>query len=395
MTRVVEARALMLAALKPLAPEEALLWDARGRVLAAPLRAVRAQPPFAASAMDGYALRARDTPGTLRIVGESAAGRGYSGVLQAGEAVRISTGAPLPPGADAVLVQEDAGVDGDRLRAPEVRPDRHVRAAGIDFAAGADILPEGRTLDPVALALAASAGAARLPVRRRPQVTILCGGDEVAPPGTDLRADQIFDSCSYAIGALAESWGAQATRCAPLPDDAAAIERAAASALRESDLVVFIGSASVGPHDHARPAFERQGARIVVSKVDMRPGKPTWFATSAHAPVLGLPGNPASAIVAALLFLRPAIAALLGVASGVEFSRGALAGALPANGPREAFLRARWRCTETGAISVDVHGEQDSSLLSVFAGSNALVRREPHAPPAGPGDPVDWLSYSY
>jgi molybdopterin molybdotransferase len=390
MTSVAEARALMLGAIEPVGSEVAPLAQARGRTLAAPVIAKRAQPPFAASAMDGYALRAADTPGMLRIVGESAAGHAYAHPLRAGEAIRISTGAPMPEGADAVLIQEEARVEGDVLSAISVQSGRHVRAPGIDFRARAELLSCGRRLDPVAVALAAASGASALEVLRRPRVSVLCGGDEIAPPGASPRSDQIFESCSFAISALAEEWGAQAFRSDPLPDDPDAIERAASEALRSSDLVVFVGSASVGPHDHAKPAFERCGAKLIVRKVDMRPGKPTWFATSPHAPVLGLPGNPASAIVAALLFLRPLIERMLGRDGDISLSHARLFSALPANGGRESYLRARtWALN--GERRIEALAEQDSSLLSVFAGANALLVRRAGAGCIEAGALVEFL----
>lgn len=395
MTSVVEARSLMLAALAPLAEEIIPLAAACGRILASPVIAARAQPPFAASAMDGYAVRAADTPGRVRIVGESAAGRAFARSFGRGEAVRISTGAPIPPGADAVVILEDARDNGDMLDAGPVTPGRHIRAAGIDFAANAEVLPAGKRLDPVALALAAAAGAATLTVRRQPRVTLLCGGDEIVRPGEDApRDDQIFDSCSYAVAAFAEAWGAHVTRCDPLPDDPARIESAAAQALQDSDLVVFIGSASVGPHDHAKPAFQKLGASIIVPKVDVRPGKPTWFATTSTAPVLGLPGNPASAIVTALLFLRPLLDRFGGGDGAVPIGRAQLAAPLPANGARETYLRARVDADERGCLQARAASDQDSSLLTVFAASNALLVRPAHAPEAAVGEMIPFLELS-
>ncbi len=382
MTSVAEARALMLGAIETVGSEVVPLAQARGRMLAAPVIAKRAQPPFAASAMDGYALRAAETPRQLRIVGESAAGHAYAHSLRAGEAIRISTGAPMPEGADAVLVQEDAEVEGDVLRAVAVDSGRHVRAPGIDFQKGAEVLGRGRRIDPIALALAAASGASVLEVRRRPRVAVLCAGDEIVPPGGAPRDDQIFESCSYAIAALAEAWGATVTRCDPLPDDPARIEHVAARALDDSDLVVFIGAASVGPHDHARPAFAKLGANILVSKVDMRPGKPTWFATTPRGPVLGLPGNPASAIVAAVLFLRPLLARMEGGEGGVAIMHARLAAPLPPNGPRESYLRAFVEADVHGQARVRAADAQDSSLLRVFAASNALIVRPANAPAA-------------
>ena len=391
MTSVAEARAAMLGAVRALPGETVVLEQALGRTLAAPVRALRAQPPFAASAMDGYALRAADTPGVLHIVGESAAGRAFKGVLHAGEAVRISTGAPIPFGADAVLIQEEARVEGEQLHSGAVLPGKHIRDAGVDFGADEVVLEAGRELDPIALALAAAAGAATMQVVRRPHMTILCAGDEIAPPGAALRDDQIFESCSYAIAGLATQWGALATRIGALPDAPDAIARAAKEALRSSDLVVFIGSASVGPHDHARSAFESLGARIVVPKVDMRPGKPTWFATTPLAPVLGLPGNPASALVSAVLFLKPLIERMLGRSGEVAFRQAHLAKHLPENGTREAYLRAHTKEVD-GEIWIEAAADQDSSLLSVLAGANALLMRPAQAPPANRGEVGEFLS---
>ncbi|MBY0565477.1 MAG: molybdopterin molybdotransferase MoeA [Hyphomonadaceae bacterium] len=390
MTSVAEARALMLGAIETVGSEIVPLAQARRRTLAAPVIAKRAQPPFAASAMDGYALRAADTPGTLRIVGESAAGHAFKRALQTGEAVRISTGAPLPEGADAVLIQEDARVEGDRLQAGQVLAGRHVRAAGIDFPASAAVLTTGRRLDPIAMALTAASGAANVDVWRRPRITVLCGGDEIVAPDASPRSDQIFESCSYAIAAFAEEWGARAFRPGPLPDDPDAIECAASDALRSSDLVVFVGSASFGPHDHAKSSFERCGAKLLVRKIDMRPGKPTWFATSPHAPVLGLPGNPASAIVAAMLFLRPVVERMLGRSGEISLSHARLAAALPANGEREAYLRARtWEVN--GEMWIEACADQDSSLLSVFASANALLVRPAEAGTLDVGALVEFL----
>jgi molybdopterin molybdotransferase len=389
---VADARAAMLGAVAPLGAERVALAGACGRTLTAPVIASRAQPPFVASAMDGYALRASDAPGRLPVVGESAAGHAFARALGAHEAVRISTGAPLPLGADTVLIQEEARFEGDALIADALQPGRHVRAAGADFEAGAQVLAAGRRLDPIGLALAAAAGAAHVDVARQPRVSVLCAGDEIVAPGRSPRADQIFESCSFAVAAYAERWGAEVRRCAALADDPAAIEDAARAALGESDFVVFIGSASVGPHDHARPVFERLGARLLVRKVDMRPGKPTWFAATPRAPVLGLPGNPASAIVASVVFLRPLLERLQGGEGAVALSPARLAEPLPANGPREAFLRAHVSAGADGALWITPARDQDSSLLSVFAASNALLHRAANVAAAAAGDPANFVS---
>jgi molybdopterin molybdotransferase len=299
----------------------------------------------------------------------------------------------MPDGADAVLIQEDASIDGDRLAAPSVAAGRHVRPRGGDYREGAVLLEAGRRLDAAAITLAASTGAAELTVARSPRVEILCGGDEIVAPGARPRDDQIFESCSFGIEALGRRWGAIVTRHPPLADDPAAIERAARDAIEHSDLVVFIGSASVGPHDHARPAFLTLGARILVPKVDMRPGKPTWFASTPRAPVLGLPGNPASALVAASLFLGPILAKSQGRSADAAIHSAVITHALAPNGPREAYLRARVDQDGQGRLVIDAAMDQDSSLMSVFARSNALLLRPGGAPEAKPGDAVCFLNW--
>lgn len=389
MLSVAEARARMTAAVKPLAAERVSIDAAHGRVLAAVLDAKRDQPPFAASAMDGYALASGPEPRDFTIVGESAAGRAFPRALASGEAVRIATGAPMPEGADGVLLQEDADVAGARLLAARVDQARHVRPRGGDFKAGDRLLDKGRVLDPIALALAASAGCADLSVVRRPRVAVLAGGDEVVAPGAPLRDDQVYESGAFAVRGLVEAWGGIAQRNLLLTDDETAISAASAGALKRSDLLVIIGGASVGPHDHARPALRKLGLAIVVDGVSVRPGKPIWFGTTPDGPVLGLPGNPASAIVCAALFLHPVLEAMLGRDPNqcVALHQGLLAGALKANGGRESYLRAQ--ADRTGRVRV--HDDQDSSLLTVFAASNALVMRAPHAPPVQQGDPISYL----
>lgn len=393
MITVAEARAIILEYAKALPSEFVPLRAALGRSLRETIVAARAQPPFAASAMDGYALRSADTPGVLRVVGEAGAGRALGRALELGEAARIFTGAPLPEGADGVLIQEDAARDGDTVTAPQVSASRHVRRSGVDFEAGAVLLEVGRVLDGGAIALAAAAGRADLRVARRPRVAILSGGDEIVPPGSTPTADQIFDSVSYGVAALAETWGASAETGAPLPDDPAAIARRVEAALAKTDVAVVIGGASVGDHDHARPALRAVGAELLFEKVALRPGKPTWFARRSDQVVLGLPGNPASAFVCARLFLRPLIDQLLGrdPAEACRTQRARLSAPLAANGPRETYLRAVLRPDEGGQLWADCPHNQDSSLISVFAQANCLVVREPEASEAAAGDLVEVL----
>jgi molybdopterin molybdotransferase len=385
------ARAQLIAAFGTLGVEDVQIAEALGRTLAAPLRASRDQPPFAASAMDGYALQAGATPQNYAIVGEAAAGHAFTRALNPGEAVRISTGAPIPAGADSVLIQEEAKREGDTLVGAHVRAGKNVRPRAGDFAAGDLLLEQGRKLDPVALALAAGGGFSSLQVTRRPRITVFAGGDEVVPPGGAVRDDQVFESGSFAVCGFIEKWGGAATRGAVLPDEPAAIERAAAAALEQSDLIVLIGGASVGPHDHARPALARLGLQTYFDKIAVRPGKPTWFASSPRGKALGLPGNPASAIACAVLFLKPVVEAMLGGApeATLRFRRAPLAQALGANGDREHYLRAM--VGEDGRILA--FSDQDSSLLTIFSRANALLRRLPNAPAAQADETVEYLAY--
>jgi molybdopterin molybdotransferase len=383
----------MLAAVKPLEMQSVALDDVLGRVLAAPVFASRDQPPFAVSAMDGYALRSEDTPGVLRVTGESAAGRGFTGSCEAGMAIRISTGAAVPRGADTIVIQEDVNRDGDRVTVPVAARNQHIRPRGGDFAAGAMLLTAGSNLDGVAISLAAASGAAMLSVVQRPRIAILSSGDELAEPGTAPGPWQIFDSGTYGICAMVRGWGGVAHRLAVERDDVEAIARAAEQGSRDSDLLVVIGGASVGDHDHARPALMRLGLEVAVAKVAVRPGKPTWFGVTPRGPVLGLPGNPASALVCARLFLRPLIEAMLGrdPQACTAFRRARLLHALPANGPREHYLRARLDADDTGQLVVRAFEDQDSSLISVFAAANALIRLAPDAPALTQGAMTDIL----
>jgi molybdopterin molybdotransferase len=384
------ARAIILARAAPLGVEEVDLRDAAGRVLAGDIAARRDQPPFAASAMDGWAVRVADTPGRLAIIGESAAGRGFPGVVGEGQAARIFTGAPMPAGADAVVIQEDARREGDAVEVPAVTGPRHIRPAGLDFKAGERLLTAGARLDPWRLALAAAAGAARLKVFRRPRVAILATGEEIVAPGAAAGPDQIYDSGTTTLTALTQSWGA-----APLPlrrvgDDAADIAAAVEGA--PCDLLVTLGGASVGDHDLVKPALARLGLRLEVESVAIRPGKPTWFGVLGDGrPVLGLPGNPASAMVCAELFLRPLVMALQGADATLALVAARCASALATNGERESWMRARLGSGPAGERVATPFGDQDSSLVSVFAAADALLRRPPLAPAIAPGDVVEIL----
>ena len=385
-----EARTRMLAAALRLDTESVALDAALGRVLAETVTATRAQPPFAASAMDGWAVRSADCPGRLKITGESAAGRGYDGVLGAGEAVRIFTGAAVPAGADAVIIQEDATSDGGHVVVPAVEDPRNIRPAGQDFTAGQVLLSPGVGLDPGRLSLAASAGRPSLLVSKRPRVAILSTGEEVVEPGGSPGPFQIFNSGTTALGALFRSWGAEVIALKPVGDDV----EATADAVRDvtCDVVVTLGGASVGDYDLVKPAMALLGLELIVESVAVRPGKPTWFGILGDGRrLLGLPGNPASALVCAELFLRPLLAAMQGAAPAVPMIKARTAVPMAANGGREHWMRTRLSYAADGAVVSTPFADQDSSLVTVFASADALLRRPVGAAAAAPGDPVDVL----
>ncbi|ATQ41466.1 gephyrin-like molybdotransferase Glp [Caulobacter mirabilis] len=385
---VEKARARMLARAVALSAETAPLSDADGRVLAESVTAVRDQPPFAASAMDGWAVRRGDLGSdgaVLSIVGESAAGRGYDAVLRAGETVRIFTGAPAPDGSDLIVIQEEAERDGDTLRVGPAGRSSHLRPRGGDFRAGDVLLEAGTRLDPWRLSLAAAAGRATLAVARRPKVAVLATGEELAAPGGEAGPYQIYESGSAALLPMLARWGAAPTRLAPAGDDIDAIVAAVRNV--EAEVIVTVGGASVGDYDLVKPAMAQLGLALDVETVNVRPGKPTWFGRLADGRlVLGLPGNPASAFVCAELFLKPLVLALQGAAAPHRLSTARLAAPLPANGPREHWMRAR-----TTAEGVVPFPDQDSSLVTVFAAADCLLRRLPGAEAAEVGDTVDVL----
>lgn len=386
------ARARMLAEVPAPAVDSVPLIAANGRVLAEGVAAVRNQPPFDASAMDGYAVRSADAPGTLAVVGESAAGRGYAGTLAAGQAVRIFTGAAIPPGADAVVIQEDAVRDEGRVTVPAAPPGKHIRPAGGDFRAGQALLEAGVRLDPWRISLAAAAGCAELAVARRPRVALFSTGEEIVEAPAAPGPFQIYDSGSPALAAMIAGWGGEVRRTRPVRDDL----EATIDALRQADgeLVVTIGGASVGDHDLVRKAGEALGLSLRVASVNVRPGKPTFFGKLADGRLmLGLPGNPASAFVCAEMFLRPILAKWQGADPALRTVPARLGAALPANGGREHWMRAKL-AFEDGAVTVQPFRDQDSSLVTVFAAADALLRRLPDAPAAEAGEVVDVLPLS-
>ncbi|MGE5388572.1 MAG: gephyrin-like molybdotransferase Glp [Hyphomicrobiales bacterium] len=386
-----EALARVLSDATRLGEEDVALGAARGRTLAQDLVARRTQPPIDVSAMDGYALRAADlAAGPLKLVGESAAGHGYSAPLNPGEAVRIFTGAPVPAGADAVLLQEDAETADGALRAkPGASAGDHIRTAGLDFREGHAALAAGRRLGPAELALAAAMNHATLPVARRPRVALIASGDELVPPGAEPGPSQIIASNSFAVAAIAEEAGAEVVDLGIFRDALAELERAIVLArAAEADVIVTLGGASVGDHDLLRPALARQGMTLDFWKIAMRPGKPLISGRLGAAHILGLPGNPVASIVCALVFLAPLVRALQGDAdAGKDETERAIAGAdLPANKGRRDYMRAKLTTDAEGRLIATPLPMQDSSLLTELAQSQALLIREPGEPPLPAGE---------
>ena len=391
---VAEAVARVLAGVTPLGAETVPIAEATGRVLAADLAATRTQPPFNASAMDGYALRgAEATAGaTFQVVGMAAAGHGFAGRVGPGEAVRIFTGAPVPVGADTVLIQEDAERDGGTIRVTEAAtPGRHVRRRGLDFAEGDVLLPAGTRLGMRQLSLAAAMGHGAMPVRLRPRVALIATGDELVPPGTAPGPDQIVSSNATGLAALIAAEGGVAHDLGIVRDDMAEITAAVQRAVAlPADVIVTLGGASVGDHDLAMDALAAGGMRLDFWRIAMRPGKPLMFGTVPGADgrtvrVLGLPGNPVSTLVGGLLFLAPLIAAHLGARPRDRTEPAMLGADVAANDKREDYIRATLAPIADGLPRVAPLGPQDSSMLSTFAAADCLLIRPPHAPAARAG----------
>lgn len=392
---VEDALSRLLAAARPIGEtEQVSLHEANGRVLAADLTARLTQPPFDASAMDGYALRAEDATevaSILTVVGESAAGHGFSGTVASGEAVRIFTGAPVPAGADSILLQEDAEkLEGGRIRTQvAVTKGRHIRPRGQDFAEGDVALSQGLRLDFSHLTLAAAMNHATLPVFRRPRVAILATGDELVPPGTVPGPSQIIGSNTFGIAALARDNGAEVIDLGIVADNRdlllEAIERARSSGV---DVLVTLGGASVGDHDLVQSTLVSAGMELDFWRIAMRPGKPLMVGRLGAMQVLGLPGNPVSSLVCGLLFMEPLLCHLGHRQAPRRMASATLQNAMPANDKRQDYVRARLTGRDGEQPVVESFGKQDSSMMRIFSQSDCLIVRPPHAPAAEAGETV-------
>jgi molybdopterin molybdotransferase len=394
---VADALAAVLAGAEPLAEELVTLDGAYHRVLARNLASLRTQPPQAMSAMDGYAVRAADASrpmARLTVIGEVAAGRPFERAVGPGEAVRIFTGGVVPEGADAVVIQEDTAVDGRSITISEAAArGRHIRPAGIDFKKGDVLLTKGIRLADRHLSLAASMNYPELPVYRRPRVALLATGDELVMPGSTPGPGQIVYSNGYALRAMARAEAADIVDLGVAADTT----DATTSGIRRArdagaDILMTTGGASVGDHDLVKRSLEAEGVRIAFWQIAMRPGKPMMHGRLGPMRVIGLPGNPVSSYVCALLFLAPLIRALSGRASIHHVRETALLGRdVAANDHREDYLRAQLETRADGALIATPVTHQDSSLLGNLAAAQALVIRAPFAPAAGAGAPCDIL----
>lgn len=391
-----EALRLLLADKMPSGHEQVSLHEAGDRVLATSIFASFNQPPFDASAMDGYAIRFADAeqlPVTLKVIGESAAGKGFDGTVRSGEAVRIFTGAPMPAGADTIVIQEDTQQEGNLVTLlRDVSKSRHIRFSGLDFKDGECLLQTGHLLDPASLSLAAASGHAQLQVYKRPKTAILATGNELVPAGTVPAADQIVSSNSYGVAEIVRRNGGTADDLGIVPDDLTLIEQSIRNvADSDADILITLGGASVGDHDLVHKALTNCGVELGFYKIAMRPGKPLMFGQldrEGKAPllVLGLPGNPVSSLVCSYVFLAPLVARLAGKAATTYIAGARLAQDMAANGNRRDYARAALTRNSEGELLATPLPVQDSSMLTVITRADALLIREPFAEAAKAGD---------
>lgn len=388
---------LLTAARPPERTESVPLHEACDRVLASDVIARLTQPPFDNSAMDGYALRHADIAelgSVVKVIGRSAAGHAFSGTVRTGEAVRIFTGAPLPDGADTVLLQEDAEkLDGDRIRTTFVPPfGRHIRLRGQDFVEGETVLKQGDVLDAGRLTVAAGMNYAVMNVYARPKVAILATGDELVPPGSSLGSGQIVASNAYGVAALAREAGAEVIDLGIAGDDPNAILDAVDWARAcGADVLVTLGGASVGDLDLVQPVLLSAGMELDFWRIAMRPGKPLMVGRLGGMQILGLPGNPVSSMVCGLLFLEPLVRRLARLPAQDRHTFAVTGSPLAANDRRQDYLRAAMAVMDDGKLVATAFEKQDSSMMKIFAAADCLIVRPPFADAVEAGDPCEIL----
>ncbi len=397
---VEEALSRILGSVSPLNTEDVDLAQMLGRTNAEPLVANITQPPFNASSMDGYAVRSRDVtslPVDLQVIGSAPAGRSFDGPVGALEAVRIFTGAPVPDDCDLVVIQEDTTVaEEGRVRINSLENDRtNIRPSGLDFRTGDRLIEPGLRIGPREIALAAAMNIAQVKAFRRPRVAILATGDELVMPGSAPRRDQIISSNNFGLSAFVKQLGAWPIDLGIARDTVESLTEKA-SRINNADVLVTIGGASVGDHDLVQKALSGMGLEVDFWRIAMRPGKPLMFGTLGTTKVLGLPGNPVSALVCARVFLQPMIAKMQGsTAAEMAMTKAVLGCALAANDRRQDYLRTTLERSGDGPIIATPFERQDSSMLRTLAHSQGLLVREPHAPPAQPGDTVSVLELDF
>ncbi|MBO6825655.1 MAG: molybdopterin molybdotransferase MoeA [Sneathiella sp.] len=394
MISVEDARQNILSHLTPVSTETVSINQAVGRILAEPIIARRTQPPSDLSAMDGYAVQASDVatiPTTLTVIGESAAGHGFDGDVTAGSCVRIFTGAPLPAGADTIIIQEDTTREGDQVTITEgATKGRYVRPAGIDFKEGDAAFAPGHKISPRDLGLLAAMNSPWVTVCRKPRIALLSTGDELVRPGEPLGANQIISTNALVVAAMIEQAGGEAIDLGIAKDNEDSLRQMAGGAAK-ADMLITLGGASVGDHDLVQSVLGKDGLKIDFWRIAMRPGKPLMFGDLNGTPMLGLPGNPVSSMICSYIFLIPALDILMGkaAASRPRTIPAILSHEVKENDRRQDYVRARITGEEDGLPVIELFTNQDSSLLSRLSGADCLLMRPPHAPALPKGEKVE------
>ncbi len=375
--------------------------NALNRVIATDAIANFTQPPFKASAMDGYAVNFEDVDaGPLTVIGNAPAGFVFKDKVESGQAVRVFTGSVMPEGTNHVIIQEDVTrIDNETGNKTGYKIDithtqyapSHIRKAGVDFKKGDILLQKGTRLTPLHLSALAAANIQTLTVYARPKVTVFANGDELKPLGAKIERGQIISSTPYALCNLLREWGAEVDYIGIIPDNRNALSDAIKLAEKTADIIVPLGGASVGDYDLVKAQFNGNGYTSIFEKIAVKPGKPTWFASKGEISVLGLPGNPASGLVCAFLFLKPFIQALCGAAFRDSSIKAVLTDRLAKNGPRESYLRGTAKIGPKGCVYVTPFSRQDSSLLTPFSKANILIKHAPNAPKSDAGSIVDCI----